>query len=682
MLKFLRKYSKWMLIIFGALLMVAFTAPQVVQQFGRGFANPKVARVDGTDIRREDVLLAERQQSLLRQRLPSQVMPAIDPDSEGLHWYLLRREARDAGLIGVAGDGAMWVEDFAPQIARQQMELQLAQQIGPDLARQFAGQQWNAMNPADRQEMVDRIAGFLNTPPSNITEREYHEALSVARGVYRLTSSYFESAPLSDARARLDAAALQRSAMIEAFWIRGEDVAGIAGDPTEEQIREHYERFASTPLNGGEFGIGYTLPERLKIEYIRIDRPAIEEAITPDPLEIRKRYQAQTREREAAGQEVTPFADDRDRIEREVRREIADDVIRSAQQAFVGVMGEATRTLESEGPYKRLPEGFESSRPTFEAVAQQMVETVGLTRFPEAQDGSVSLPMPEVVRPEGWLWGSELSQLDGFGRAEISIGSARAPIAQVLFAVRELRPEMGSRLALQKGLPVTDVPATDVSGSVYFYTVLDVRDESHPDSIDEIRGQLIDDWRALQAFERMQEFAEQAAATAAERGLTAAAIELIESLGATLDAPIPQLIRVTPAAVVATGGFQPQPIAALNTEPFRDAAMEVFDSLDPLSDIEETPRGDRTIGVAIPETLSLGIGTIDSISPLTIEAYRRQADQLDMVLRLDELREALPSGNPFSLEAMRTRMNVEIIGDGDEVVGSETVEQATPAEEG
>ena len=51
--------------------------------------------------------------------------------------------------------------------------------------------------------------------------------------------------------------------------------------------------------------------------------------------------------------------------------------------------------------------------------------------------------------------------------------------------------------------------------------------------------------------------------------------------------------------------------------------------------------------VAIPETLSLGIGTIDSISPLTIEAYRRQADQLDMVLRLDELREALPSGNPF-----------------------------------
>ena len=31
---------------------------------------------------------------------------------------------------------------------------------------------------------------------------------------------------------------------------------------------------------------------------------------------------------------------------------------------------------------------------------------------------------------------------------------------------------------------------------------------------------------------------------------------------------------------------------------------------------------------------------------------------------------------------MRTRMNVEIIGDGNEVVESETVEEAAPAEEG
>ena len=672
MLKFLRKYSKWLLIVFGVLLMVAFTAPQAIQQIGNAVANRTVARLDGREIKIQELQDAERQQALLRQRLPSQVMPALDPENEGLHWLMLRKEAEKAGLVGVAGDGAIWLEDFAPQIARQQLELQLAQQIGPQLAAQFASQQWAMMNPQDRKDMIDRIAGFLRNPPNNVNEREYHEALSIARGINRLTASYFESAPLSDTRARLDSAQLQRSAMVEAFWINGRDIAEIAGEPTEEQVREHYERFASTPYGGGEFGIGYTLPERLKIEYLKIDREAIEASITPDPLEVRKRFQAQSREAEAAGQEPQEFADARDRIETTLRREIADDVIKAAQQAFVGAMGEATRTLVSEGPYKRLPENFGTERPSFEAVAQKMVEAVGLTRFPEAQGGTVELPTPEVVRPDEWLWPMALQQLDGFGRAQISIGSARAPIAQVLFAVRELRPEMGSRLAIQKGLPLVDVPATDPTGNVYFYTVLDVRPESQPDDMAEVREQLVEDWKALTAFETLRERADEAATNAAEDGLTSAAVELMTAIGATGEAPTPETVRVSPSAVTTAAGFQPRPIPELNTEDFRDAAMVVFDRLDPFVLIDETPLPDRTIGVPIPSTLTLAVGTVNRITPLTVEVYRQQADQLDMMLRLDELRAALPSGNPFSFEAMSNRMNLEILGrDGEVQTGAD-----------
>ncbi len=674
MLKFLRKYSKWLLIVFGVLLMVAFTAPQAIQQLGNRFANRKVASIDGTAIHVAEMQLAERQFALLRERLPSQVMPAVDRDNTGLHWMMLRREAEAAGLVGVAGDGALWIEDFAPQIARQQVEIQLAQQFGPQLAAQFASQQWNGMPPADRQAMIDRIAGFLSQPPSGASEREYHEALSIARGVHRLTAGYFESAPLSDTRAVRDAAELQRIATVEAFWVGARDVSDIAGEPTDEQLQEHYERFASTPLGTGEYGIGYTLPERLKIEYLKLDRTAILEAITPDPLEVRKRYQATTREREAAGQEAQPFADARQNIEQRLRREIADDVIKAAQQAFVGAMGEATRTLQAEGPYKRLPDDFASTRPSFEAVAQTMVETVGLTRFPEAQGGAVVLPAPTIVRPEGWLWPSALQQLDGFGQAQISIGSTQAPVAQVLFAVRELRPEMGARLAMQKDLPVTDIPATGRDGSVYFYTVLDVREESRPDSIDEIREQLVEEWKALEAFEHLRDVAEQTARNAATNGLTAAAVELMNELGTSAEAPSPQTVRVSPNAVADTGSFQPQSIPAIDAEPFRDAVMAIFESLDPLVDVEQTPREQRTISVAIPGTLTLGVGTINRITPLTAEGYRRQADQLDMMLRLDELREALPSGNPFSFESMSKRLKLEIIGDDAEVVTSDESE--------
>ncbi|MEQ8845916.1 MAG: hypothetical protein RIB58_13790 [Phycisphaerales bacterium] len=683
MLKFLRKYSKWLLIVFGVLLMIAFTAPQVVQQLGRGLVNRKVAILDGREIRLDELQMAERQQSVLRQRLPRQVMPQLDPNAEGLHWLMLREEARRAGLIGVAGDGAMWIEDFAPQIAVQQLENEIAQQfgaqLGPQFIRQFASQRWSMMEPQERQDRIDRIAGFLQTPPSNVSQQEYHEALSVARGIHRLTADYFESAPLSDVRAKVDAARSQRSARMEAIWIRGEDVAEIAGEPTEEQLREHYERFASTPLNGGEFGIGYTLPERLKIEYLKIDRPAIEASITPDPLEVRKRYQAQAREREAGGLDVQPFADARGSIERVLRREIADDVVKAAQQAFVGAMGEATRTLASEGPYKRLPEGFAQSRPSFEAVAQQMVETVSLTRFPEAQGGSVELPLPEVVRPDDWKWPSQLQAMPDFGAAQISIGSTQAPVAQVLFAVRELRPEMGARLAIQKDLPLVDVPATDASGNVYFYTVLDVRPESPPDNMDEIRDRLVSDWKSLQAFERMRGLVEDATQTAAQDGLTSASVGIIGDLDATIEPPVPQTIFVNPSSVVPGQSVQPQSVAAVNAAPFRDAVMDVFDALDPLADVEQQDRSTRTVGVAIPQTMTIAVGTVDSVTPLTIETYRRQAEQLDMMLRLGELREALPAGNPFSFSQMQRRLGLEIIGEDGQTQPIEDGPQETEA---
>lgn len=673
MLKFLRKYSKWMMIVFGALLLVAFTAPQAIQQIGNQISNRKVARLGGSSIRATEMQLAERQHALLKDRVPQQYMPAVDRDRTGLHWLMLRREAEAAGLVGVAGDGALWLEDFAPQIARRQIDLKYAsyaQQFGQQFAAQFAAQEWNGMDPAERQAMIDRIAGFLSQPPNNVSEREYHEALSVARGIHRLTATYFESAPLSDTRAVRNSADLQRLANVEAVWVSGRDIAEIAGEPTDEQVQEHYERFASTPLGGGEFGIGYTLPERLKIEYLKLDREAILANITPDSLEVRKRYQTDVRLREAAGEEPQPFGDVREDIERGVREEIAGDVIKAAQQAFVGAMGEATRTLEAEGPYKRLPDDFDATRPSFESVAQNMVETVGLTRFPEAKDGTVELPTPEIVRPEDWLWPSAMVALDGFGRAQISIGSTQAPVAQVLFAVRELRPEMGASLAIQKDLPVTDIPATGPDGSVYFYTVLDVREESQPDSIGEVRKRLVEDWKALQAFERLSENADQARQNAATNGLTSAAVELMTTLGATTEAPTPQTVRVSPNAVASVGSFQAQPIPAINAEPFRNAIMAVFESLDPLVDVEETPLDQRTVAVPIPGTLTLGVGTVNGITPLTAEVYRRMADRLDYELRLMELREALPSGNPFSYEAMSQRLNLEIIGDDDEVAGA------------
>ena len=50
MLKFLRKYNKWILVVGGVLLMVAFLAPQAIQQMPR-LRDPVMAEYNGQSVK-------------------------------------------------------------------------------------------------------------------------------------------------------------------------------------------------------------------------------------------------------------------------------------------------------------------------------------------------------------------------------------------------------------------------------------------------------------------------------------------------------------------------------------------------------------------------------------------------------------------------------------------------------
>lgn len=88
---------------------------------------------------------------------------------------------------------------------------------------------------------------------------------------------------------------------------------------------------------------------------------------------------------------------------------------------------------------------------------------------------------------------------------------------------------------------------------------------------------------------------------------------------------------------------------ALDTPAFRDAAMAVFQRLDPLADIPALPREDRTFSVAIPSTRTLAVGTVNAITPLTAEAFRSRARAFDINIRGREIQNNLTEGNPFAL---------------------------------
>ena len=99
MLKFLRKYNKFILVIGGSLLMVAFLAPQAIQQIGK-IQNRTVATMDGRNVKERELFEAASElRAVNALGGTGGTATALLNLSQGsgsdadLHWYLLPKEA-------------------------------------------------------------------------------------------------------------------------------------------------------------------------------------------------------------------------------------------------------------------------------------------------------------------------------------------------------------------------------------------------------------------------------------------------------------------------------------------------------------------------------------------------------------------------------------------------------------
>ena len=99
MFKFLRKYSVWILGFGGSLLLIAFLAPNVIQQLAQraGYAGSKQATVGEGETVGYDQWQKNVSESQIIDRLGVS-LPGIGTIESPSHWFLLTREADLAGL--------------------------------------------------------------------------------------------------------------------------------------------------------------------------------------------------------------------------------------------------------------------------------------------------------------------------------------------------------------------------------------------------------------------------------------------------------------------------------------------------------------------------------------------------------------------------------------------------------
>lgn len=661
MLKWLRKYNTWIMVVAGSLLMVTFLLVEALQGLGQGSPRTAVLVVDGEKISAEKLDKARLEYAAVGEAsgLSSGGLRGFGIE-DGTHWLLLTREAEAAGLVGGPADG----ERFIPVLAQQIVQARAFMMRDAAQMQQMLETQRTIIENA-----VEQVAGG----PSRLDRDQVLTGLSKLQGVFRLRRSYQRVPRLSDRRLVSEFRELEDSAAVDYVFVPAERELRNVERPTDAQIAAHFEQYkdvkasdaaesdqSDEQLKDNPFGFGYRLADRLKLEYLIVSRKAAESAVSPDLVEVQKRFRrkypdAQMPEGVTADQELAL-------IEAEVKAEQADRVMRAAEQAIRAEFDRALRNLPQSGVYRRLPEDWSQSRPSLPAMRDLVV-----TRVQESTGAKIE---PPVVQIRGeWATQSDVAKLDQIGNSFVMRGPRGVPFTEIAMSVRELAGD--SSIPLQVG--VLGEPMTTRSGDRVFFVITDARKASPPESIDLVQTQVVSDLMRLEAFNRLSANMDELRSQAVQGGLESLSIKPEDAAsmgGVVLAADLP----VNKATVRRDfiGGTAPN-LNDVDHPPFRNAVLESAKNLDPTKALDDASAQDRFAAAAIPASLGIGIAKITGLNPVTAERLRvQQARAVEQVTR--ELMGLSADNDPFSLKSLRARLKVEDLRKGDDRDQSESAE--------
>jgi len=640
MLKSIRKHNKKIMVVFSTILLLAWLAPETVRQFGASGARTVVSRMDGVAIHADEYATAQKEIAALDRVAGFFTRGSLNiEDRDAHHWLMLVREAEAAGFIGGAEDGRTFRETLARgMVMNDQQLLSRIMQTNPTEEQAKA-----ILNNLGNQVVNER---FAEQGVRSLGEIE--TALARAMGVYRLINAYGDAARFSDKRAAMAVRDERDATIVDAVTIPASRVAATMPEASEAELAAHFQRFKGTKPGEGEYGIGYLLPARIKLEMMTIDRSAIEKVVTLDPVEVLKRHR--TNKEKYKGD----FGTDKARVESDMKAEVVERALADAQTVVQAEVLRVKRLLEDSGRYKTLPADWESKRPRWDAVGRAVSESL-------KKNLKLDVPPPAFTsKTEAWLTRDDVERMQGLGATFLRQGSVQTPAADVLFTARELGGKASAEgIPVQVGLPI-ESPFVDSLGNRIYVTLTAARGESPPDSVAEIREQASKDARALRAFEQLSGRAEELRKVALEKGLPAVA-DLFPPAPGVTDAKDPagrplQVSKDLPVERTQTGGMR----GITDDTSFRATINAAADELEAMGLNATLPPEKATLAIPVKARLSLALVVIKRVKPFTREDFAmRESGSMARVQRA-EYAHATPEMYPFSLAQMLKRHRYEM----------------------
>jgi hypothetical protein len=591
-----------------------------------------IAKTNFGSIKLKDLRHAEQELKLINQIAP--IYQRILGIEDSTHWVLLTRQAERMGLLGDQQDGESWVPQLANDEVSFRRLMDLERQYG-SFASQILGME--AQQIAQQAEtMANQISNsaVALTREAQLQPQDFGITLAKLRAVERMSRLYTNAATYSDRQAinefRRDFDALVVSGVV----IPAETGVADVPEPTPEHIKIQFETFREIKRGSGPGDFGYRLPPQVRLEWLRMSRQAISNAVVIDPIAANKHWQLNRTKYPA------DFATDQARVESDLRNEKIQKMLNIADRVISDRVRASLTRLPIDGTYRRLPENWDQDGPKLEALSDEIVNAI------KASEG-VTIPRPGVERPmTEWTPLPDMGKLSGIGTAFSRIGQRSFPFTSLVGLVRELAPQ--PNLDLQARVPFTAMVLENQEGDHFYFTILDVKPEAAPQTVDEVKDQVVNDIRLSESFERLKASLEVHKLAVLNTDLKTLASTFRKPGGAENET-----LQVFEKASVTRSGVNvsdPAIRSQLDSDEFRSAVFAAGGTLDPKFVPGPENAAARTVAIALPKSMCVALVQITGVKPIVIEdlrsanplvAVQRGREELEMVRRKAGLPNAL-----------------------------------------
>ncbi len=499
MLKFFRKYMKYILAAMVSLLMIAFLVQPTMQMFTPDPRKRTLGAVGDESITVADQQLAGFEIDLLR-RLglpPSSTFNKMDP----LAWTLIMIDARAMGL----------------SVSNYEVDEVLKQLFGAD----------ESNLPALAQNLRVRSSHIQEAVRHWLIARRYeelvyglsHVSLAERLAIYREAAAQGVDrrlvAELTRGRLRLSKPLVRRflhdqlaTVKIKAVTVSSARYLSQVKPPTEQDLVELFEQYKDNlPGEGGPYGLGYRFPDRVKIEYLAIPIDRLHEKVVVDEADALGFYEDNyplfpvdfdPDAPEAPEPQFKPYEQVRDEIINLLRDrkavEQGEQMLRTART----MLHDQARSRPVTNGYYDLPDDW--SPTPLHQVTEQLQSQYGV--------------LVDVVRDDRrWLDRQAVAALPGIGDSFLSAAGQVVSLAQYVLSTREITPQDAENalalLRLQTMMPSETLVSFEQTDStftpkaLYLFRLIDARPQRSPQSLDEVRQQVTDDARRLAAYQKL-----------------------------------------------------------------------------------------------------------------------------------------------------------------------------------